>query len=49
MLHHFESMVETITCVAIYRGIESFQGFLGDAGFLSSTYIMNSKVLMFQK
>ena len=31
ILHHCGTMVETTTFVGIYRGIESFQGFLGGA------------------
>ena len=31
------TMVETRTFVGIYRGIESFRGFLGGAGFRPST------------
>ena len=30
-------MVETMAIVGIYRGIESFQGLLGGAGFRPST------------
>ena len=32
-----ETMVETITFVGICREVESFQGFLGGAGFRPST------------
>ena len=35
--HHFEAMVETRRFVRIYQGIESFQEFLGGAGFRPST------------
>ena len=37
---HIQSMVATITLVGIYRGIESFHGFVGGAGLRPSTVLL---------
>ena len=42
--HHFETMVETIKFVGIYRAIESFLGFLGGAKWISSTHSMSLEI-----
>ena len=45
LLHRFETMVETKTFVGIYRGIESFWGFLSGAGFRPSTVCTQNRTL----
>ena len=40
VLHRLEAMAETITLVGSYKRIESFQGFLGGAGFRPTAVIM---------